>query len=142
MSGYPIPATESKSLISDSSDEIPLDFSKPGTLEQFNRRIERLNDAWVRANLAAAGDRGCLRLVNECDLEPKRSMIIAPNASKAGVWNVTEFDQYGPWGHQEFKSREIAIRAASGESFSKLVAGPHYYSARMWRVCEVRGNHK
>ncbi len=91
-----------------------------------------LNGDHVEANLVAAGLIGGveLRSVENSD----SFLLVTLDTMHPGEWRVTGFDGHGPYGHHLFASREIAIRAASGESFSKFVNGPRYYRPQEFKV--------
>lgn len=93
----------------------------------------------INSNLAAAGDRGAVRLVAVDKKYGATMLIVAPSPSpeEAGKWRLTSFDDSGPIGHHLFDSRDAALRAASGESHTKKVSGPSYYSAGDFKVDKV-----
>lgn len=76
---------------------------------------------WMRARvslacselIAAAGPVGTVRLRNNFD--PKRYVIVSPSLVSPDGWRATRFDELGPIGHTEFKTRESAILCFSGK---------------------------
>lgn len=92
-----------------------------------NARRKKERQEFVESNLKSAGDAGGVELRSVSD--PNTRLIVTPDISEPGKWRVTRLDEKGPYGHNVFDTREAAIRAASGESFTDMVKGPHYYGA-------------
>ena len=92
--------------------------------------------AHIEANLAAAGLVGAVEL--RSDKRPDVRVLVTPSVGQTGEWRVSQFDDRGAFGHNTFATREAALRAASGESFSTFVNGPAYFPAFEFTVARVR----
>lgn len=108
------------------------------TFEERTRRLKADKEAKIKAVVDAAGEDGAVELEGIKDPERKLRLIITPDPAEAGKWRVTAVDKDGPYGHHVFDSRDAAVRAAAGESFSSAVKGPSYYSAGDFQVTRVR----
>ncbi len=90
----------------------------------------------IAETMKAAGDSGGVEMVS--NTQPDRKLIISPDPAEPGKWRVTKIDKDGPYGHHLFDSREAALAAASGDSGSELVKGPHYFTLGDFKVTRVR----
>ena len=92
--------------------------------------------AHVEANLAAAGPEGAVELRSA--KRPDVQVLVTPAVGPTGEWRMSQFDDRGAFGHNTFATREAALRAASGESFSTFVNGPAFFPAFEFTVARVR----
>lgn len=107
----------------------------PERMKQFRDKMDKARAeraAAVQANLDAAPETGGVEL--QSSERPGRKILVTPDIAEPGKWRTTLFDDHGPSGHHVFDSREAALRAASGESHSKHVKGPSYYSPGEFKV--------
>lgn len=102
----------------------------PETASAFRRMEEtrRAIEAYAAENLRRAGDSRCV-VLHRTDRGRIDRVTITPSARKPGHWQLTWWDDQGPWGHNDFRTREAAIRSISGQSAEGLPLG-----GRNWTV--------
>ncbi len=94
-------------------------------MRRKNRESDDRREAEIQRNLKDAGDGRGVMLQSEKN--PNIKILVSPDMNNPGGWRATRYDEKGAQGHTEHKTREEAIRAASGESFSDHINGPAYY---------------
>jgi hypothetical protein len=89
--------------------------------------------------LRAAGTEGGVLLEPKTPRSTGTKLTVTPDNGGYGKegWRVTQWDNQGPYGHFTFESREAALRAVGGESHTKLVPGPPYFSFGPYKVVRV-----
>jgi hypothetical protein len=89
--------------------------------------------------LRAAGAEGGVLLEPKTPRSTGTKLTVTPDNGGYGKegWRVTQWDNQGPYGHFTFESREAALRAVGGESHTKLVPGPPYFSFGPYKVVRV-----
>jgi hypothetical protein len=96
-------------------------------MERLNREHDLKVEIAAREITEKAGAARAIELQSTRDKDVR--LLISPDVESPKKWRVTRFDAVGPSGHHVFPTQEVAVRAASGDSFSDHVPGPSYYQA-------------
>jgi hypothetical protein len=119
-----VPANTPEETIAMPGRPLLREISREGIVAKWRKDSEERSTA-IQSIVDQTGAQGSIEFVNNED--PTIKLLVTPEPSKPEIWRVTRFDSRGPSSHNEFPSREAAIRAAAGEGHTKMVQGPPYY---------------
>lgn len=140
MTNPEIDASFIKSFFGDEQGFADMPKSKKQLMDEFRRNVysyESRRNRHINRNLEKAQDADVVEMT---PWDPKknqdRRVIIHRSTNEPGKWQASQFDQYGPWGHQVYSSPEEAVRTYSGDWVKGI--GTPYGGVGEYKVSRIK----
>jgi len=140
MTNPEIDASFIKSFLGDEQGFADMPKSKKQLMDEFRRNVysyESRRNRHINRNLEKSKDADVIEMT---PWDPKknqdRRVIIHRSTNEPGKWQASQFDQYGPLGHQVYSSPEEAVRTYSGDWVKGI--GTPYGGVGEYKVSRIK----